>query len=446
MNDTVYDARASSPATRAIRRNLALGFVVVALVVGGFGGWAATTELAGAVIGRGTLVVDGSVKRVQTRDGGVVGNIEVRDGDRVAAGALLVRLDDTLTRTNLAIVEDQMLHLAAQRMRLLGERDDAESLVVADELLPARHGPAASSAKADALVASEQALFAARRDLAAGQKRQLKARIAQIHREIEGLAERRDAKSEELSWNERELQSAEALRSKNLATLGQVAELSRLRARLVGEHGQLVAEIARAEGRIAETELQIMELDQTRQAEAMAGLREIDAQLAQLAEQRIGALDRLQRVEIRAPQAGIVHDLTVHTVGGVVAPGETLMQIVPSADTLVVEMRLSPADIDHVQPGDAALLRLTAFNQRTTPELSGKVAGLSPDVFVDETTAESWYKARIALDPTSVPRLGSLKLVPGMPVEVFVGVGDRRALSYFLKPLHDYFMRAFREE
>lgn len=446
MNPTVPAERPSSPATRAIRRNLALGFGVVALLVGGFGGWAATTELAGAVIGKGTLVVDGSVKRVQTRDGGVVGSIEVRDGDRVAAGDLLIRLDDTLTRANLAIVEDQILHLLAQRMRLVGERDDAASLTVPDELQPGLPGPAASSGKAAALVTSEQALFAARRDLAAGQKRQLNARIAQIHREIEGLGERRDAKSEELSWNERELQSAEALRSKNLATLGQVAELSRLRARLVGEHGQLVAEIARAEGRIAETELQIMELDQTRQTEAMAGLREIESRLAQLAEQRIGALDRLQRIEIRAPQAGIVHDLAIQTVGGVVTPGETLMQIVPSADALVVEMRLSPNDIDDVQPGETALLRLTTFSQHTTPELAGKVARLSPDVFVDEATDVSWYKVRIILDPASVSRLGPITLLPGMPVEVFLDTGSRRALSYLLKPLRDHLMRAFRED
>lgn len=446
MNPTVPVERPSSPATRAIRRNLALGFGVVALLVGGFGGWAATTELAGAVIGKGTLVVDGSVKRVQTRDGGVVGSIEVRDGDRVAAGDLLIRLDDTLTRANLAIVEDQILHLLAQRMRLVGERDDAASLAVPDELQPGLPGPAASSGKAAALVTSERALFAARRDLAAGQKRQLNARIAQIHREIEGLGERRDAKSEELSWNERELQSAEALRSKNLATLGQVAELSRLRARLVGEHGQLVAEIARAEGRIAETELQIMELDQTRQTEAMAGLREIESRLAQLAEQRIGALDRLQRIEIRAPQAGIVHDLAIQTVGGVVTPGETLMQIVPSADALVVEMRLSPNDIDDVQPGETALLRLTTFSQHTTPELAGKVARLSPDVFVDEATDVSWYKVRIILDPASVSRLGPITLLPGMPVEVFLDTGSRRALSYLLKPLRDHLMRAFRED
>ncbi|MBS7538039.1 HlyD family type I secretion periplasmic adaptor subunit [Ancylobacter lacus] len=435
-------AAPASPVARAIRRELALGFGIVALLIGGLGGWAATTELAGAVIGHGTLVVDGRVKQVQARDGGTVAAIAVADGDHVAAGDLLIRLDDTLTRASLAIVDDQMLHLAAQRMRLIGERDDAASLLVPDELRPGAGG----SGTAAGLVASEQALFEARRALAASQKRQLHERIAQIHREIEGLTERRDAKTEELGWNAQELDSIQILNRKNLATLGQVAELSRLRARLLGEHGQLVSEIARADGRIAETELQILEIDQARQAEAMANLREIEAKLAELAGQRIAARDRLQQMELRAPQAGIVHDLAVHTVGGVVAPGETVMQIVPSAEALVAEMRLNPADIDQVQPGEAALLRLSAFSQRTTPELAGAVAAVSADVLVDKTSGESWYTARIALDPASVAALGPLKLVPGMPVEVFVNTGPRLALSYFLKPLQDQLRRAFRED
>ncbi len=433
---------AASPAKRAIRRELAMGFGIVALLVGGLGGWAATTELAGAVIGHGTLVVDGRVKQVQARDGGVVVAIAVRDGDHVAAGDLLVRLDDTLTRASLAIIEDQMLHLAAQRMRLIGERDAAASLVVPEALGPAGD----DSGEAAGLVAAEQALFDARRDLAAGRKRQLQERIAQIHREVEGLTERREAKTEELGWNAQELESIQTLHRKNLATLGQVAELSRLRAQLLGEHGQLVAEIARADGRIAETELQILEIEQTRQTEAMAGLREIEAKLAELAEQRVGARDRLQRMELRAPQAGIVHDLAVHTLGGVVAPGETVMQIVPSAEALVAEMRLNPADIDQVQPGEAALLRLSAFSQRSTPELAGIVAQVSADVLVDTPGGESWYTARIALDPASVAGLGPLKLMPGMPVEVFVNTGPRLALSYFLKPVQDQLRRAFREE
>ncbi|WP_245261655.1 HlyD family type I secretion periplasmic adaptor subunit [Ancylobacter sp. FA202] len=430
----------ASPATRSIRRNLAMGFGLVALLFGGLGGWAATTELAGAVVGQGTLVVEGRVKQVETRDGGVVGAIHVRDGDAVAAGQLLIRLDDTLTKANLAIVEDQIRHLAAQRLRLVGERDAAEELVVPVEL-EAGEAPGAAAA----LIASEQALFRARRALAAGQKRQLRERIAQIHREIDGLAERRDAKTEELAWNARELESIETLRGRDLATLGQVAELSRLRAQLTGEHGQFTAEIARAEGRIAETELQIIEIDQTRQAEALEALREIDARLAQLAEQRIAARDRLRRMEVRAPQAGLVHDLAVHTIGAVVAPGETLMQIVPRA-ALVAEMRLSPDDIDDVHAGEAALLRLTSFNRRTTPELAGVVARLSPDVFVNEASGESWYTVRLTLDPAAVARLAPLKLVPGMPVEVFIDTGPRLALSYFLKPLQDQLMRAFREE
>lgn len=430
-----------SPASRAIRRYTVLGFAAILILVVGMGGWAAMADLSGAVIGSGTVVVDGNVKRIQHREGGIVAEIPVRDGELVEAGDMLVRLDGTITRANLAIITKQIDQLSARKMRLVAERDNTSELTMPFELVGRTGDPEIADH-----MKSEQALFAARKQTLAGQKAQLSQRIGQIDQETEGLVVRRKAKEQELSWIGQELVNVRSLNRQKLVEFNRLAELERLRAQLDGERGQLISEIARAGTRITETELQILQLDQDRRTEVLTELRDVDNKLAELSEQRVAAEDELGRIDILAPQAGFVHELAIHTIGGVIGPGETIMQIIPVHDTLVVEARIQPADIDQVKVGQRANLRFSAFNQRTTPELLGEVKTVAADLSHNQQTGESWYAARIRIRPDELARLGSLSLLVGMPVEAFVQTGERTAISYLVKPLADQIARAMRED
>ncbi len=430
-----------SRAMRSIHRYSIFGLATVIALLAGVGGWAATTQLSGAVIGSGTVVVDGNVKRIQHRKGGIVGEIMVRNGARVEAGDLLLRLDDTIDRANLAILTAQAEQLSARRMRLVAERDNSAQLDVAVLKEPTAIGDGSSD-----YMAAEQTLFDARKETLAGQKSQLRQRIDQIGQETEGLTVRHKAKEQELSWIDQELTRVRSLSEQQLIQFNRLAELERLRAQLDGERGQLITEIARAATRVTETQLQILQLDQDRRAEVVTELRDVDNKLAELAEQRVSAEDELKRIEILSPQSGIVHELAVHTIGGVISPGETIMQIVPVNDTLVVEARVMPADIDQLHVGQQATLRFSAFNQRTTPEIFGNVSNVAADLITNPQTGEAWYTARIIIPPEQLSRLGNLALLAGMPVEAFIQTGDRTALSYLVKPLGDQIARAMRED
>ncbi|MGN8154346.1 HlyD family type I secretion periplasmic adaptor subunit [Agrobacterium sp. 22094] len=437
MNET----NQRSPAARSIRNYSIAAIVTIVLLVGGMGGWAATAMLSGAVVGMGTVVVDGSVKRIQHREGGIVGEILVRNGSRVAAGDVLIKLDDTITRANLAIITKQLDQLTARRFRLIAERDNLQEVATSSAQSSVFEG-----APSPEYVAAEQALFMSRRDTLNSQKAQLRQRIDQIGQETTGLTVRLKAKGEELSWIGQELIRVRNLSDQQLIQFNRLAELERLRAQLDGERGQLIAEVARTETRVTETELQILQLDQDRRTEVVTELRDVDNKLAELAEQRVSADDQLKRINILAPQSGVVHELAVHTIGGVISPSETIMQIVPVNDTLVVEARIQPADIDQLHIGQKATLRFSAFNQRTTPEIFGEIKTVAADLILNQQTGESWYTARISIPADELARLGSLPLLAGMPVEAFVQTGERTALSYLLKPLADQINRAMRED
>lgn len=435
------DSPRKSRASRSIARSMTVAAVAIAVLILGIGGWAATSKLAGAVVAPGMVVVEGNVKLVQHRSGGIVGEIRVKNGSRVAAGDLLIRLDDTITRANLAVITKQIDQLTARRMRLAAERDEAAEITIPDELEARLAEPeVADYAKA------EEALFKARKRTIEGQKAQLSERIDQIQQESEGLVARRAAKDDELKLIDEELAGVVKLHEKQLTPFSQVAALQRVKAQLAGERGQLTSEIARAATRITETELQILQLDQDRRAEVLTELRDIENKLAELAEQRVAALDELKRVNILAPQAGLVHELTVHTIGGVIAPGETIMQIVPVNDALVVEARVRPADIDQLHAGQRAVLRFSAFNQRTTPEIFGTVQTIGANLSASKETGETWYTVRITMPRAEIARLGELVLQSGMPVEAFIETGERTALSYLTKPLADQIARAMRED
>jgi HlyD family secretion protein len=426
---------------RSLRRALLGGTTVASLLAFGIGGWAATTELAGAVIAPGMLVVDTNVKKVQHPTGGVVGEVRVRDGSEVRAGDILVRLDETVTRASLAVITKSRDELLARQARLKAEQDGREGVSFPGEL----SARTADRAVAD-LLSEETRLFELRRAARQGHKAQLKERIAQLREQIQGMADQVTAKRREIELIGEELKGVRELWQKNLVSITRVTALERDAARLEGERGALASAIAQGKGKVTETELQILQIDQDLRTEVGKELAEIRGRLAELIEKRVAAEDQLKRVDIRAPQDGVVHQLNVHTVGGVITPGEPLMLVVPRTEALTVEARIAPQDVDQVRIGHKAVLRFSAFNQRTTPELNGAVSLVAADITQDAKVGVSFYTVRITLAEHELARLNGLKLVPGMPVESFIQTGERTALSYLVKPISDQLSRAWRED
>ena len=423
----------------SIRRHLAAGVALTVLLAGGVGGWAATTEIAGAVIAPGALVVDSNVKKVQHPTGGVVGELRARDGDKVKAGDIVVRLDETVTQANLAIVVKSLNELQSRLARLEAERDNVDTIVFPAELLTRADDPELARS-----MTGERNLFEFRKSARAGQKAQLRERIAQLKEEIQGLTGQVAAKKRETELIGQELEGVRDLWRKNLVQIQRVTALERDAARLEGERGQLIASTAQAKGKISEIELQILQIDQDLRSEVAKDLREVQGKIAELVERKVAAEDQLKRIDIRAPQNGMVHQSTVHTVGGVITPGEAIMLIVPEADALTVEAKLAPQDIDQVRVGQTAALRFSAFSQRTTPELDGVVSRVSADLTTDQRTGAAYYVVRITLSDSEIARLEGLRLVPGMPVEAFIRTGERTVLSYVMKPFTDQITRSFR--
>jgi HlyD family secretion protein len=425
---------------RSLRNHVRLGLAVLLLLVGGFGGWAATTRISGAVIAAGRLVVDSNVKKVQHPTGGIVNAIEVRNGDVVKAGHRLMRLDPTVTRANLSIVASALDQLQARTVRLRAERDGVDALTFPEELLARAKEPGVESS-----LEGEANLFAVRRQAQVTQRSQLAERISQLREEIVGLEGQSRSKDDEIALVEKELVGVRALWERRLVELNRVTALEREAARLQGDRARLISTIAQTRGRIAEIELQISGIGQDHLTEVNKELREAESKMGELEERKVAAEDQLRRIDILAPQSGVVHELAVHTVGGVVSAGETLMMIVPEADRLLVEAKVAPSSIDQLHLGQKAGLRFTSFDQRITPEIEGRVALISADTTTDLRTAESHYDVRIAIEPSELSRLGAERVVPGMPVEVFVRTAERSVLSYLSKPIRDQVARTFRE-
>lgn len=429
----------------SIRRHIILGVSLVALVAGGVGGWAATSEISGAVIASGSVVVDSNVKKIQHPSGGIVTKILVHNGDRVAAGDPVVLLDATLAKASLAIVTKRLAELKTREARLWAERDGASLMERPTGPMLETQTPA-QRALLDHIFKAETRLFDLRRSARVGQKQQLRERIAQLHSEVAGLRAQTTAKADEIRLIQRELDGARGLWQKKLMSITRLTALEREATRLAGQHAQLLTAIAASRGRIAETELQIIQIDRDLGSEVATELRQIDAAVGELTERHITARDQLKRTTLRAPQSGIVHRSSVHTIGGVIGAGEAIMLIVPQTDALTVEARIAPKDIDQLQPGQSATLRFSAFNQRTTPEVNGQVTSIAADAARDETSGQSFYTVRISMSAEETARLGQVTLLPGMPVEAFIKTADRTVLSYLVKPLSDQSNRAFRED
>ena len=426
---------------RSIRRHLLTGALVAGALIASVAGWAGTTELAGAVIAHGIVVVDSEVKKVQHPTGGIVGELRVRNDQRVNAGDVLVRLDATQTKANLAVFTKSLDELNARQARLEAEKDGAETIRFPAELLDRE----ANDLQVAHVLDGERKLFGLRSEARNGQKSQLRERTAQLKEQVSGLTEQIQAKEEEIALIEEELKGVLELWKKQLVSLTRVTSLKRDAARLGGERGQLIAAKAEAAGKIAEVELQIIQVDQDMRSKVAEELSDVRAKISELSERQIAAEDQLKHIDIRAPQSGRVHELVVHTVGGVITPGETIMLIVPDNDALSVQVKISPNDIDELHPDQMALLRFSAFNLRTTPELNGAVSWIAADQTEDQRTGNAYYTVRIGVPAAEVARLHGLKIIPGMPVEAFIQTESRTMLSYLLKPLRDQVVRTFRE-
>jgi HlyD family secretion protein len=426
-------------ARASIRLHLIVGLTVVLVLAGGLGGWASTAQISGALIAPGAIVVESNVKKVQHPTGGVVGELLAHDGDLVKAGDVVVRLDDTVTKASLAIVTKNLDGLLARGARLEAEQRGLDKIVFPKALLDRADDPDVKN-----VMASETKLFEVRTTGRTGQKAQLRERITQLNEEIAGLAAQEKAKDQEIALVEKELVGVSSLYDQHLVQMSRLTTLQRDAARLNGERAQFVAARAQAKGKITETELQIIQVDKDLVSDVSKDLRETNDKIGEFVERKVTAEDQLRRTDIRAPQDGMVLQSTVHTVGGVITAGDAIMMIVPQSDDLQVEAKVNPQDIDKLQIGQKTLLRLSAFNQRTTPELNGLVTRVSPDVTTEQRTGQSYYTIRVSMPPEEIARLGDVKLIPGMPVEAFVQTGNRTMLSYLIKPLHDQLMRAFR--
>jgi HlyD family secretion protein len=421
-----------------LRKRLLAGLAAVIVLVVGAGGWAATTLISGAVIAPGFVVVESNIKRVQHPSGGVVGAINVKNGDLVRAGDVVMRLDDTQTRASLGVIVSQLIDLTGRKARLEAERDDTPAIA-----FPA--GFESQGSEAQRIVDGERKLLTAKRQTLTAQKSQLRERIGQLQLESEGVKSQRTAKSKELGLIVEEKSRVEDMHERNLTPVTRVLAMQRDVIRVEGEYGALTAQLGRIGGQINEISMQLLTLEETQRSDAQKELREIEARIAELSERRIAAEDMLKRIDIKSPLEGVVHDLAVHTVGGVIAGGETVMMVVPSSDRLTIEARILPQDIDRVRVGQSVVLRFSAFNQRTTPELAGTLSRVAADLTREPQTGNSYFLVRVTVEDKELARLSGEKIVPGMPAEVFIGTGERTALSYLVKPMTDQIARSFRE-
>lgn len=424
---------------RDIRRAAVFGVAATLVLFGTVGVWAVTAPLSGAVIAPGKIVVESNVRRVQHPSGGVVAEIRVKDGDRVKAGEVLVRLDETNARASLALIEIELRRFQARRARLEAERDGLPQMTIPEELKARTDEPAVAQA-----VTGELRMFEARRVAADVQRSQLRERISQAHEEIKGLAAQIEARQGQAILIEQELAGVQKLFDQSLVALTRLTSLQREASRLVGERGSLVSDTARVRGRIAEIELQIIQIDEDLRREVSTELRDVDGKIADLSERRIAALDQLARIEMKAPQDGIVHQQIVHTIGGVIGPAEQIMLIVPETDGLVVEARIEPTMIDRLRIGQDVVLRFPAFDSATTPDLQGRLSHVSADATTDPQTGASYFTVRASLGRDQIARLGGKQLVPGMPVEAYIQTGVRTPLAYLMKPIEDQLARSFR--
>ncbi|MFN3276725.1 MAG: HlyD family type I secretion periplasmic adaptor subunit [Paracoccus sp. (in: a-proteobacteria)] len=417
------------------------GLLGLAVLIAGVALWGTQARISGAVVASGQVEVEQQRQVVQHPDGGVVAQIAVAEGARVAAGDLLIALDGALLATELAIVEGQYFEVLARRGRLEAERADADAPDFPAELV----GGAQSRPALATLIAGQASLFATRLETLRQSLDQLAKQSDQIGAEITGIDAQIAALGTQRGLIVRELADQQSLLDRGLAQASRVLALEREAARLEGELGALQAQRAGSAIRQTEIEIQRLRMGAQRREQAETELRDLGYRELELAERRRGLAERVLLLEIRAPVAGVVHNMQVTTPRSVVRGAEPLLYIVPQDRPLLIGARIATINVDELQLGQPVALRFSAFSARTTPEIEGRLERISPDALIDEATRVPYYRAEVTIPPDELAKLGDLVLVPGMPVEVYVRTGDRSPLAYLMRPLADYFNRAFRE-
>jgi len=424
-----------------IKKYQRLGLFFLLLLVGGIGGWAAFASLQGAVIASAQITVKANLKRVQHLEGGIVSEILVKDGDKVEAGQTVLRLDTTKDGANLASLDANLNELLSRRARLTAERDKKQTIIFPKALLE----KSKTNTAIKRILNGQTNLLMARHASLEGQTSQLKQRTEQLNEAIKGLAAQVRSKESQLNFIRKELTDLQSLQDKGLVPQNRILALQREEARLQGEAGELVASTARTKVQISETEIQILQVQKDHLSSILTELRETTTQANQLTEQRTALADKLKRMTIIAPKSGIIHQLAVHTIGGVVAPGDPVLMIVPQNSEMIFTARVNPQDIDQVFKGQKANVHLSAFDQRTTPEVTGVVTLVSADATQDQPNTPPYYKVLVELPKDQLARLKGKELVPGMNAEVFIQTKSRLVFEYLLQPLTDQIRRTMRE-
>lgn len=430
----------SAEARDDIRSNLILGAAVTAMLIVGGGLWLGLTRIAGAVIAPATVVVESNIKKVQHLTGGTIGGIFAQDGDHVRAGDVVARLDDTLTRANLQIISEDLDRATVRLARLEAERQGLPEMQLPSSLQARMGDPELA-----ALVRGERTLFESRATALTGQKAQLQSRSKQLERQIDGLKAQQAAEDQSVVLLDGDLGDVQALFTKKLVSKERLSNIRLDATRAHGESGRLAAAVAEAQAKVSETELQILQLDEQRRSEVTSELRETEAKETELSERKVVAQDELTKTNIRAPQSGTVQESAIHTIGGVIAPGEVIMMIVPDTDNLVVDALIPPSRIDDVRPGQHVSIRFPAFDAGTTPACQGSVKRISADLIKDQQKQLSYFSARINVENKAACLTDAKVLKPGMPAEVHISTDERSVWSYLLKPLTDQMSRAFRQ-
>jgi HlyD family type I secretion membrane fusion protein len=429
-------AFSKAPIWRPLRYALASVLLTGALVAG----WGAMAKIDSAAVAMGTLAVELNRRVIQHLEGGIVGEVLVREGDVVQPGQVILRLDATRARAQVTTIEDEMDRLRVREAGLMAERDGLPALTFPEELLRR-----ASDPKLAEILAVQRNEFTARQASLQGQSEIIGQRILQLRKQIDGLNVRITSNDRQLALIRQEIVGVEVLVRSGLERLPRLLSLQREEARLLGERGESIENVSRTEQAISEAEMQRSQLFRSRREEIARDLRDVQGRLFELRERHVAAFDQLNRLDVTAPDGGTVMDLRFTALGGVIAPGAQVAAIVPREERLVVEAQLNPNEVDTVRPGMAASIRLSHAAARLTPVIEGVVERISPDRTVDQRTGASYFIVRIGVAAEELEKHADLKLQSGMHAEILIRRGERSVATYIVRPLLDRFSTSMRE-